>query len=57
MDCKILDIPFYVRVEWYTGDITIELVIGESVEYFYFDFNKNKSWYAPKHFCIKINKV
>lgn len=54
---KNIDIPFYVRVEWYTGDVTQELVIGESNDNFYFDFNKNNSWYAPKHFCTEINKI
>lgn len=49
-----IDQPFDVRVEWYTGDVTVETVLAESGSCYFFEFIKNKSWYAPKDFCKQI---
>jgi hypothetical protein len=46
--------PFDVRVEWYTGDITRETVIADDGRFYYFVFNRNRSWYAPYMFCELI---
>ena len=48
---------FEVRVEWYTGDITRETVIADDGSNYYFDFDRNRSWYAPYLFCEKVVNV
>ena len=45
-----------VRVEWYTGDVTIEHVYGEYGDNYYFDVVENQSFYAPKEWCKIITE-
>ena len=54
--CDIFSVNtrFDVKVEWYTGDITTETVIGDDGDNYYFDFDINRSWYAPHSFCRNV---
>lgn len=45
-----------VRVEWYTGDVTIEHIFGEAGDNFYFNPSDNQSFYAPKEWCKIIDE-
>ena len=45
------------RVEWYTGDVTKEIITGETDEMYIFDYKKNHSYSAPKQWCEVLNVV
>ena len=57
--CAIHDVipRLLCRVEWYTGDVTKEIITGETDEMYIFDYKKNHSYYAPKQWCEVLNVV
>jgi hypothetical protein len=44
-----------VRVEWFTGDVTIEHLFGEFGDNYYFNPSENQSFIAPKEWCEIID--
>jgi hypothetical protein len=49
-----IDVGDEVRVEWYDGGVTREIVTGESGNDYTFQYDRNHSYGAPKNWCTKV---
>jgi hypothetical protein len=49
------ELPKLVRVDWYTGDITLEKPIEQTKDFYFFDVKDNGSYWAAKIWCTILN--